>query len=175
MSGEASQLLFLCVRDIGWTCSHFRSCCGVTEVKSTFQVGASCLSDFRASMWTEHPAAPSGRKPTELEDVSMVVCGRSRSCHPKGMETVPLARLRLRVLPLDSVSSSPCSSDFLSAMLAKNRSVAESHSSGSSRSRNPRQMMQEAASRTTLKITSCFSTSTATRRQKETQTLGLII
>lgn len=125
-------------------------------------------------MWAEHPAAPSGRRPTELEDVSTVVCGRSRSCHPKGMETVPLARLWLRVLPLDSVSSSPCSSDFLSAMLARNRSVTESHSSGSSRSRNPRQMMQVAASRTTLKITSCFSTSTATERQEETQTLGLI-
>lgn len=85
----------------------------------------------------------------------------SRHHHAKGMETVPFARLRLRVWTLDSVRSSPCSSDFLSAMLDRKRRVTESHSSGSSRSRKPRQMMQVAARRTTLKITSCFRTSTA--------------
>lgn len=67
---------------------------------------------------------------------------------------------------LDSVSSSPCSSDFLSAMLARKRSVTESHSSGSSRSKKPRQMMQVAARRTTLKITSCFRTSMAAASEK---------
>lgn len=82
------------------------------------------------------------------------------------METAPFARLRLRVLILDSVSSSPCSSDFLSAMLARKRSVTESHSSGSSRSKKPRQMMQVAARRTTLKITSCFRTSMAAASEK---------
>lgn len=87
-------------------------------------------------------------------------------CQAKGIDTVPLARLRLRVFTLDSVSSSPWSSDFLSAMLARKRSVTESHSSGSSRSKKPRQMMQVAARRTTLKITSCFKTSTATVRKR---------
>lgn len=87
--------------------------------------------------------------------------------HARGMETVPLARLRLRVWVLDSVSSSPCSSDFLSAIVARKRRVTESHSSGNSMSRKPRQMMQVAASRTTLKITSCFKTSTARERRKD--------
>lgn len=87
--------------------------------------------------------------------------------HAIGIETVPLARLRLRVLMLDSVSSSPCSSDFLSAKAARKRRVTESHSSGSSSSRKPRQMMQVAARRTTLKITSCFNTSTATEGGRE--------
>lgn len=81
--------------------------------------------------------------------------------HAKGIETAPLALLRLRMLMLDSVSSSPCSSDFLSASVARKRSVTVSHSSGSSSNRKPTQMMQVAARRTTLKITSCFSTSIA--------------
>lgn len=95
-----------------------------------------------------------------------VINMRIQPCHAKGMEMAPFARLRLRVWPLDSVSSSPCSSDFLSAILARNRRVTESHSSGSRRSRNPRQMMQVAVRRTTLKITSCFKTSTARQEAK---------
>lgn len=81
--------------------------------------------------------------------------------HAKGIETAPLALLRLRMLTLDSVSSSPCSSDFLSASVARKRSVTVSHSSGSSSNRKPTQMMQVAARRTMLKITSCFRTSIA--------------
>lgn len=81
--------------------------------------------------------------------------------HAKGIETAPLALLRLRILTLDSVSSSPCSSDFLSASVARKRNVTVSHSSGSSSNRKPTQMMQVAARRTMLKITSCFSTSIA--------------
>ncbi len=113
--------------------------------------------------WTEWEHEQTG-----LQDWLTEATSKAQPCHAKGMETAPFARLRLRVLMLDSVSSSPCSSDFLSAMLARKRSVTESHSSGSSRSRNPRQMMQVAARRTTLKITSCFKTSTATQggRQK---------
>ena len=126
-------------------------------------------------MWPQHPVTPPGRaveedEQTGLQNVSTVVNMRAQPCHAKGIETVPFARLRLRVWTLDSVSSSPCSSDFLSAMVAKKRNVTESHSSGSSRSRNPRQMMQVAARRTTLKITSCFKTSTATERKRETGT-----
>lgn len=112
------------------------------------------------SMWTKSPARTSERKQKGFFNM------RVQPCHAKGMETVPFARLRLRVWPLDSVSSSPCSSDFLSAMLERNRRVTESHSSGSRRSRKPRQMMQVAASLTMLKITSCFKTSTARQERK---------
>lgn len=105
-----------------------------------------------------------------LQDWLTETSSRAQSCHAKGMETAPFARLRLRVLTLDSVSSSPCSSDFLSAMLARKRSVTESHSSGSSRSKKPRQIMQVAARRTTLKITSCFKTSTAIAGERKTGT-----
>lgn len=102
--------------------------------------------------------------------LSTEATSRAQPCHAKGMETVPLARLRLRVWMLDSVSSSPCSSGFLSAMVARKRSVTESHSSGSNRSKKPKQMMQVAARRTTLKITSCFKTSTAKARKRKTGT-----
>lgn len=105
-----------------------------------------------------------------LQEWLTEAASKAQLCHAKGMETAPFARLRLRVFTLDSVSSSPCSSDFLSAMLARKRSVTESHSSGSSRSRKPRQMMQVAARRTRLKITSCFKTSTATADGRETET-----
>lgn len=84
----------------------------------------------------------------------------------------PLALLRLRMLTLDSVSSSPCSSDFLSASVARKRSVTVSHSSGSSSNRKPTQMMQVAARRTTLKITSCFSTSIAKHKNVRKQDNG---
>lgn len=130
---------------------------------------------IRESMWTEHPATSPGwavreHEQTQLQDWLTEATSRAWPCHAKGMETAPFARLRLRVLTLDSVSSSPCSSDFLSAMLARKRSVTESHSSGSSRSKKPRQMMQVAARRTTLKITSCFKTSTAAAGERKTGT-----
>lgn len=126
-------------------------------------------------MRTEHPATPPGwaigeHEQTGLQGWLTEATSRALLCHAKGIETAPFARLRLRVLTLDSVSSSPCSSDFLSAMLARKRSVTESHSSGSSRSKKPRQMMQVAARRTTLKITSCFKTSTATVGERKTGT-----
>lgn len=105
---------------------------------------------------------------TGLQDWLAEASSRALPCHAKGIETAPFARLRLRVLILDSVSSSPWSSDFLSAMLARKRSVTESHSSGSSKSKKPRQMMQVAARRTTLKITSCFKTSTAAAGERKT-------
>lgn len=114
------------------------------------------------SLWTKHPATPPGWALEEGVRASRLQSiYKLKPCHAKGMETVPFARLRLRVWTLDSVSSSPCSSDFLSAIVARKRSVTESHSSGSSMSRNPRQMMHVAVRRTTLKITSCFKTSTA--------------
>lgn len=121
---------------------------------------SSCLISWVGSGRTEQ---------TGLQDWLTEAYIRVQPRHAKGMETVPLARLRLRVWTLDSVSSSPCSSDFLSAMVARKRSVTESHSSGSSRSRKPRQMMQVAARRTTLKITSCFKTSTATGKERQEQ------
>ena len=114
-----------------------------------------------------HPQGGHRRKEEGLQSIYKL-----KPCHAKGMETVPFARLRLRVWTLDSVSSSPCSSDFLSAMVARKRSVTESHSSGSSMSRNPRQMMQVAVRRTTLKITSCFRTSTARKTEEKKEAWG---
>lgn len=146
----------------------------ISRVKFEVQDNTSCIPG-RVSMRTENPATPPGwameeHEQTGLQDWLTKATSRTQPCHAKGMETAPFARLRLRVWTLDSVSSSPCSSDFLSAMLARKRSVTESHSSGSSRSRKPRQMMQVAARRTTLKITSCFKTSTATAVERKTGT-----
>lgn len=153
----------------------FPSCSEVMEtgmhLQSEVQDNTSCLPDGE-SMWTEHPATPPWWAMEEHEQTGFKITEASTAQprHAKGMETVPFARLRLRVWTLDSVSSSPCSSDFLSAMVARKRSVTESHSSGSSRSRKPRQMMQVAARRTTLKITSCFKTSTAAAGERKTGT-----
>lgn len=131
----------------------------------------SCLPG-KESMWTPNipPTPPEWAMETGLQDWLTEATSRAQPSYAKGMETAPFARLRLRVWPLDSVRSSPCSSDFLSAMVARKRSVTESHSSGSSRSKKPRQMMQVAARRTTLKITSCFKTSTATAGERKTGT-----
>lgn len=134
-----------------------------TQLLLKVQDNTRCHPDNK-SIWTEHPVPPS-RWVTDAWIKKVLT--RAQPRHASGMETAPFARLRLRVLTLDSVSSSPCSSDFLSAMLARKRSVTESHSSGSSRSRKPRQMMQVAARRTTLKMTSCFKTSMAVIREKK--------
>lgn len=122
-------------------------------------------------MWTENPTSPPGWAMKSLAIHASVVVNwyRAQLRHTKGIDTAPFARLQLRVWTLESVSSSPCSSDFLSAMLARKRRVTESHSSGSSRSKKPRQMMQVAARRTTLKITSCFKTSMAAGGKTKTQ------
>lgn len=90
------------------------------------------------------------------------------SFHASGMDTVPLALLLLRRCTLTSARSSACSSLFFSFRLLINLRVTSSHSSGSSIRRNPRQIMMVAARRTTLKITSCFTRSTA-REGKVTQ------
>lgn len=124
--------------------------------------GLSILPHLQGGQWRNMSRQVASRLSTEATS-------RAQTCHANGMDTVPLARLRLRVLTLDSVSSSPCSSGFLSAMVARKRSVTESHSSGSSRSKKPRQMMQVAARRTTLKITSCFKTSMAIARKRREQ------
>lgn len=137
--GSVKTQLLLKVQDK--TCCHPKKVQLDRASSPTFRVANGCLNDK--------------------------VSKRARPRHASGMETAPFARLRLRVFTLDSVSSSPCSSDFLSAMLARKRNVTESHSSGSSRSRKPRQMMQVAARRTTLKMTSCFKTSMAVIRKKK--------
>lgn len=85
--------------------------------------------------------------------------------YASGMDTVPLALLLLLVWTLDSVMSSVWSSLFFSFRLLMNLRVISSHSSGSSMSRKPMQMMMVAPSRTTLKIILCFNRSTAGREE----------